>query len=215
MRSRPFQLFLGASLLAALTVHLFAPPAWWGARNVATLQSADDFAVLNQGQLKNFMRGAIEEMNASLPGGAGTELNAILASWRADTSQADDFSIANQGQLKAMGKQLRVRLAALGIPGPAFATASPDDDDDHSPANIGQAKFVFNVPLQGDTDSDGINDTWELAWFGALTRDLRLDSDGDGFTDAEEYASQTDPLRWQSRPTDDDTFLSVFTTLVH
>ena len=33
--------------------------------------AADDFAVINQGQLKNLARGAIEEMNEKLPGGAG------------------------------------------------------------------------------------------------------------------------------------------------
>ncbi|MFM2169595.1 MAG: hypothetical protein RIS79_3966, partial [Verrucomicrobiota bacterium] len=70
MRSSPFQVLLGAVLLAALTLRLFAPPAWWNTRNVLTVDDADDYAVLNQGQLKNFMRGAIEEMNASLPGGA-------------------------------------------------------------------------------------------------------------------------------------------------
>ena len=103
MRSFGFQILLAAMLLKALTGHLFAPPAWWSTRNVLIVDDADDYAVLNQGQLKNFMRGAIEEMNVSLPGGAGTELNGLLAAWRANTSGADDFAIANQGQLKAIG----------------------------------------------------------------------------------------------------------------
>lgn len=213
MRSSPFQVMLGAVLLAALTLHLFAPPAWWSTRNVLTVDDADDYAVLNQGQLKNFMRGAIEEMNAGLPGGAGTELNGLLATWRADTSGADDFAIANQGQLKAMGGMLRARLATLGIPLPAIGTPEAQDDDHHAPANLGQAKTVFNVLLLGDSDSDGINDTWEMAWFGNLLRDLRLDTDGDGFSDAEEYAARTDPLSWQSRPTESGAHLAVFTPL--
>lgn len=215
MRSTRFQITLGAVLLAALTLHLFAPPAWWATRNVLTVDGADDYAVLNQGQLKNFMRGAIEEMNASLPGGAGAGLNDLLAAWRADASGADDFAVANQGQLKAMGAMLRARLAVLGIPSAAIGTTDTEDDDHHAPVNLGQAKSVFNVLLLGDTDSDGINDTWEMAWFGSLARDRRLDTDGDGFSDAAEYASQTDPLRWQSRPTMPGAYLAVYTTMVH
>lgn len=212
MRSTRYQIVLGTILLAALTLHLFAPPAWWATRNVTTTGSADDYAVINQGQLKNFMRGAIEEMNASLPGGAGSELNALLAAWRADSSESDDFAVANQGQLKAMGKMIRARLAAMGIPSAAITTAEPADDDDHAPANQGQAKFVFNFLLLGDSDGDGFNDTWEMAWFGSLSRDLRLDTDRDGFTDAEEYVTRTDPLRWQSRPSEGQKIV-VFTRL--
>ncbi|MFM2166274.1 MAG: hypothetical protein RIS79_645, partial [Verrucomicrobiota bacterium] len=181
-------------------------------RNVLTVDDADDYAVLNQGQLKNFMRGAIEEMNASLPGGAGAELNNLLATWRSDTSGADDFAVANQGQLKAMGAMLRSRLAALGIPLPAIGTVDAEDDDHHAPANLGQAKTVFNLSL-GDADMDGVSDYWEMAWFGTLTRDLRLDTDGDGFSDAEEYAAHTDPLLWQSRPSAAGGMLVLYTSL--
>lgn len=214
MRSSPFQILLGVVLFAALTLHLFAPPAWWSTRNVLTVDDADDYAVLNQGQLKNFMRGAIEEMNASLPGGAGAELNNLLATWRSDTSSADDFTVANQGQLKVMGSMFRARLTVLGIPAAAIGTADAQDDDHHAPANLGQAKTVFNVLLLGDSDSDGINDTWEMAWFGNLLRDLRLDTDGDGFSDAEEYVARTDPMSWQSRPTGPGAQLAVFTPVI-
>jgi len=214
MRSLRFQLILGAFLLAALTLHLFAPPAWWAPRDDLTADSADDYAVLNQGQLKKFMRGAIEEMNASLPGGAGAELNDLLAAWRTDASGADDFAIANQGQLKAMGGMLRARLAVLGISLPVVGSTETQDDEHYAPANLGQAKHVFNVLLLGDLDSDGINDTWEMAWFGNLLRDLRLDTDGDGFSDAEEYAARTDPISWQSRPTGPGADLAVFTQIV-
>lgn len=214
MRSPRFQITLGAVLLVALTLHLFAPPAWWASRNVLSTDGADDYAVLNQGQLKNFMRGAIEEMNANLPGGAGQPLNDLLAAWRADTSGADDFAIANQGQLKAMGKMLRTRLAELGIPSPAMGTTEPDDDDDHAPANLGQAKFVFNLVIYANTDGDGINDAWEMAHFGRLTRDLSLDTDGDGLSDAGEYAAGTDPTLWQSRPGGADVALAVYTQVM-
>ena len=213
MRSTRFQITLGVVLLVTLTLHLFAPPAWWATRNVLTTDSADDYAVLNQGQLKNFMRGAIEEMNASLPGGAGTELNALLAAWRTDASGADDFAIANQGQLKAMGGMLRARLNSLGIPSLAIGTTETQDDEHYAPANIGQAKQVFNLGV-GDSDLDGVPDSWEMAKFGRLTRDLSNDADSDGFSDAEEYAAQTDPLSWLSRPIEGGTHLALYTHII-
>jgi hypothetical protein len=53
-----------------------------------------------------------------------------------------------------------------------------------------------------------------MAWFGRLTRDLSIDTDGDGFSDAEEYAARTDPLNWQSRPAGGMTGLAVYTPIV-
>jgi hypothetical protein len=214
MRSRPFQLFLGALMMVALTLHLFAPPAWWSTRSVLSADSADDYAVLNQGQLKNFMRGAIEEMNASLPGGAGTELNALLASWRTNSSGADDFAIANQGQLKAMGNKIRTRMLELGMPSTSVGTTAPGDDEDFLPANLGQAKLVFKIAFNGDSDLDGIPDNWEMATFGHLSRNMSLDADMDGFSDSAEYAAGTDPLRWLSNPSNNETWLALYTPVV-
>ncbi len=51
----------------------------------------------------------------------------------------------------------------------------------------------------GDIDADGLEDGWELAWFGNLTRTGADDFDGDGVTDRDEYRSGTVPLDDQSR----------------
>lgn len=48
------------------------------------------------------------------------------------------------------------------------------------------------VPFR-DEDGDGLPDVWELAMFGDLSRDGSGDLDGDGVSDAEEYARGTDP----------------------
>ena len=50
-----------------------------------------------------------------------------------------------------------------------------------------------------DTDGDGLADGWELDYFPSLSvaygeTDGTLQSDGDGFTDAQEYAAGTNPL---------------------
>lgn len=51
-----------------------------------------------------------------------------------------------------------------------------------------------------DADADGLPDDWETFHFGNLGRLPGLDKDGDGFTDAEEFASGTNPRDWRSHP---------------
>lgn len=197
----------------ALTLPLWAPPAWWATQNVLTTDAADDFAVINQGQLKNMVRGAVDEMNAKLPGGAGPVLNDLLTQWRAATA-SEDFAVVNVGQLKAMGKLVRGPLVALNIPVPAIGTTEAQDDDDFGLANVGQAKTIFSITILGDSDGDSINDGWELGWLGTLSRDLTLDTDGDGFSDAAEYAAGTDPSNWCSCPGQSSAMLAVYTPVV-
>jgi hypothetical protein len=57
-------------------------------------------------------------------------------------------------------------------------------------------------PLRSDADADLLDDAWERLLFGGLERDGRSDADGDGYTDAEEYAGATDPGDPASTPAD-------------
>jgi hypothetical protein len=50
----------------------------------------------------------------------------------------------------------------------------------------------------GDTDSDGLPDDWELAYFNTLGRDGTGDYDGDGQSDRAEWLSGTDPTNSSS-----------------
>ena len=50
------------------------------------------------------------------------------------------------------------------------------------------------LPASQDSDGDGIPDGWELYWYGDLAPDAASDTDGDGFTFAEELANGTNPL---------------------
>ena len=53
---------------------------------------------------------------------------------------------------------------------------------------------IFALRLgAGDADGDGLEDDWEMTYFGTLTRDGSGDFDGDGLTDAQEYRAGTDP----------------------
>jgi len=97
----------------------------------------------------------------------------------------------------------------------AFGTATFDDEIPNS--------GVFSLPVNNDTDGDGIPDSWERDNFGDLataddTTDYdhdglldedeylhssdpkKSDTDGDGFTDGEEVAAGSDPLKNTIRP---------------
>ncbi len=68
-------------------------------------------------------------------------------------------------------------------PDPALAYA------DLSPTLISGAIAVSVTVI--DSDHDGIEDSWEMLWFGDLdTADSTSDFDGDGYTDLQEYLNQ-------------------------
>jgi hypothetical protein len=46
-----------------------------------------------------------------------------------------------------------------------------------------------------DTDLDGMPDVWEVQFFGDLSKNGRQDSDGDGYSDLEEYLNLVDSVQ--------------------
>ena len=57
-----------------------------------------------------------------------------------------------------------------------------DDNDSDNDAPIGRATQALT-----DTDSDGMDDTWETTYFGNLSATSAADADADGMTNGEEY----------------------------
>ena len=68
------------SLAIGIAVSFAAPPGWWANHGVIdTNQSANDFAAVNQGQLKNLATSAYLEMEINFSdGGAGDALDALI-----------------------------------------------------------------------------------------------------------------------------------------
>jgi hypothetical protein len=62
-----------------------------------------------------------------------------------------------------------------------------------------EKRDVFVLKLGGaDTDGDGMDDDWEVAYFGNLSRNGTGDFDGDGVSDLAEFRAGTDPTNSNS-----------------
>jgi len=200
----------GIASLATLAASLFvvgaslaAPPDWWAAHGVIdSSRAANDFAAVNQGQLKCLAKGAYLEMEANFAdGGAGESLDSVIASWSIANPARNDFAAVNLGQVKTLAKPFYDRLIELEL-----ATGYPWADsaapaNDFALANTGQVKnlFGFDIPEVGavvDSDGDGLPDEWELA-FGLNPNDpgdAILDGDGDGLSAHDEFSAGSSPL---------------------
>src|ERR1700761_5558327 len=103
-------LILALSALLAVTLEA-ADPSWWTSRSAVNVSlGTNDYAAVNQGQLKLFTARAIDELNADLAtnGGAGTSLTALAAAWSNDyvshgwnatNPKPADYNGVNAGQL--------------------------------------------------------------------------------------------------------------------
>lgn len=176
-----------------------AAPDWWETRGVVSASPANDYAAVNQGQVKNLAKAAAAELDAHLPGGAGTAIHQLLASWSAPSSTRNDFSAINLGQLKNLAKPFYDQFIARRYTDryPWFGSALPAND--YALANIGQVKnlFAFDLSQPGaglDLDHNGLPDGWEIQCFGHTGVDPNADEDGDGLTNLQEYHFGIDPI---------------------
>lgn len=83
---------------------------------------------------------------------------------------------------------------------------SGSDDPDQDGYDNNTEKTAGTLPNNrnsnpGDTDSDGLPDTWEITHFGSITAQTgSSDSDGDFASNADEYLANTNPTLPQSWP---------------
>ncbi len=201
-KKRRFHLCLGAiALLAGLAVVptlKAASPSWWVSRGVLnTNASPNDFAAVNQGQVKNFASNAYMEMQANLPGGAGSSIAALINSF----SPTNNYLPANIGQLKYVAKPFYDRLIAVGYT-TNYPWVGSSTTNDYALANIGQLKNLFNWDITKDSVGDGIPDWWRQHYFGGSgtttdnTSCATCDADSDGWSNLEEYLNNTNPQQY-------------------
>jgi len=184
-------LILAASLRAQV-------PDWWLERGLVSTNApvaTNDFGIANIGQLKHAASAAAAELGARLPGGAGSNILAMVGAWTNGAPGADDFAALNLGQLKATAGPFYDRIVADGgwTNGRPW-TETAADDNDFALALVGQLKFAFAFgALTGsetDADGDGMADAWELSAIASADPDDAIagiadvlpgeDFDGDG-----------------------------------
>ena len=189
--------FAGSATLTLIA----SPPSWWGERGVlATGETADDYAAVNQGQLKHLARQASMEMQAKIPGGAGTNVLGLVQAWGTPGTNTDDYAAVNVGQLKNVAKPFYDRLMVFGVATNYPWAASTNPANDYALANIGQVKNLFSFELGAPPGE--LPDWWKSYFFPEDPEvDPDDDADGDGLSNLVEFALGLDPL---SSDTDGD-----------
>jgi alpha-tubulin suppressor-like RCC1 family protein len=144
-----------ASALIPLLLYA-AAPSWWSQRDVLVQNAMpDDYAPVNQGQLKNIAKAAAAEMDARLDNGAGNDLHSLISNWSISGSPSNDFAPVNLGQLKSVAKPFYDRMISAGLIDYYPWLTSPNPADDFAVANIGQLKnlFGFDIPNANTLDA--------------------------------------------------------------
>jgi len=157
------------SLLAILYVFPLAAqaPQWWSDRSVINPQaSSNDFAPVNQGQLKYLATQAYIELQENLPGGGGADVQRLTSAWM--LGSGNDFLPVNLGQLKNVAKPFYDRLIAVGFTDDYPWESSANPPADFALANIGQVKNLFSFDITFSSDSDPLPDWWRMHHFGML-----------------------------------------------
>jgi hypothetical protein len=169
-------------------------PGWWIARGVVSTNAAvtNDYAAVNQGQLRWMAAKAAEELDTNLRNGAGASVTGMVAGFTSEHAYVG----VNQGQVKHVATPIYERLIAEGCAAGLPWTAQLDDDASFAAVNAGQLKQVFAFDL--DPDGDGLPDWWEQENGGADGVAASADCDGDGLMARQEYERRTDPLGMDS-----------------
>jgi probable HAF family extracellular repeat protein len=181
-----------------------AAPNWWSEHAVLNPnQSSDDYALVNQGQLKNIAAAAVAEFDKRLPSGARDILHSLVEGWNQPNAQRNEFAPVNLGQLKNAVKPFYDCLIAVGFVNTYPWVGAPNSPDDFAIANIGQVKNLFSFDLLAtdvghDSDQNGLPDWWERYYFGHLGVDPAGDGDGDGLTNLEELQRGTNPTDYSN-----------------
>lgn len=169
----------------------------------------DDFSVVNQAQIKNFVRHAFEEFSQKLApfpgglgdmrppaefppqGGTGWRITALKNSVMSSLKDPSNGIAANQGQGKAAAQPFWDRLKELGaaVQYPWEGNGAPAAD--FGLLNSGQLKALFAFSI--DEDGDGMLDGWEERMFGSLFESSDGDFDRDGVINIHERTARTPP----------------------
>ena len=192
-----------AGIVAMPAVAAQKGPEWWRARGVLSANATlDDFAAVNQGQLKHIATQAAAEMNLRLDGGAGGEIMEMVAVWQIRTSKTDNYAAVNLGQLKAVAKPFYTRLIAIGYTDVYPWQNSLKASDNYALANIGQVKKLFSFDLAAYAAADSSDNVFlnleGLPHFGQAGTVPKMGLNGDEYPKMQTQQTSQGPL-WTIR----------------
>ena len=191
--ARVLQAALIAAVACSTVVTLLAsPPSWWS-NGVLDLQAtADDYAAVNQGQLKNIAKQASLELDTRLPGGAGTNVLSLVQGWSTPGTNTDDFAPVNLGQLKNVAKPFYDRLQVFGIATNYPWAGSTNAANDYALANVGQVKNLFGFELGAPEGQ--LPEWWQRHYFNGQTGiNPTADPEPDGLSNLYEFYNGLNP----------------------
>ena len=156
-------------------------PAWWASQGVLSGTAApNDYAAANQGQAKNMAGAAVKELDTDLRqfGGAGSQLDQLMATLSGTTAQTDDYLAINLGQLKAILQPFYDRLLAVGYTGTSRPLSTGTYPwigagkvaNDYAWANLGQLKNLFSFDVKYSSSGGTIPDWWIEKYFPGSTQ---------------------------------------------
>ena len=141
-----------------------APPVWWTTRGVVSTNASvtNDFAAVNVGQIKWIARQAKAELDANIPGGCGSAISNLVATFT--NASAHDYASANVGQVKNLATPFYDCLRSNNWPCvlPAGMTtnqfypwsAITNRLRDFAVVNLGQVKYIFSFSSFGSINTD-------------------------------------------------------------
>jgi hypothetical protein len=118
-------------------------PDWWTTHSaIDTNVLSNDFAVVNQGQLKWMATCAAAEMGSVLPIGVGSNVLNFVTNF----SAATNFSAVNMGQLIHVGAMFYDRLMQVGQ-ADTYPWNTTQNTNNWAAVNAGQLKQVFSFEI--------------------------------------------------------------------
>lgn len=189
-----------AAALVCAAPAIGSAPDWWEEYGVIDSEAtADDYAAVNAGQLKNVAAAAAAYLEHELAPilGAGGTINTAIGAF----GGSDDYLAVNIGQAKTVAHPFYARLIFIGYVGDYPWTGSSEPADDYALVNVGQVKNLFSFDLTEfdvyavDTNTNYIPDWWEYFYFDGLVSDVEVDSDDDGQWIIDEFNNGTDPTK--------------------
>jgi len=181
-----------------------ATPSWWSNPGVLNGNDPNDYAAVNQGQVKNIAVLAVQELDANFKRFSDTTtLDALAVTLSATTPNTNDYAAVNLGQLKALAKPFFDVLLAGGYEGHPlesgtypWLSGSAGTANDYAMANIGQVKNLFSFDVTLNSDGSGLPDWWKNHYgitLGSGTTADTLAPRGDGLSYAEAYHEGLNP----------------------